>query len=208
MNAPRLILITPPLLAGADLPLAAALSAADFAAVILRAAPESDERALLKTLRPLVEAAQARDAAVLIEGADDLVGKAGADGAHTLGEARTRAAVARFKPEKAVGAGGLRTRDVAMTAGEIGADYVLFGDPGKGGELPPLESTLERLSWWAEIFTTPCAGQADTLDAVAPVAATGADFVALGSFVWTHPDGPEAGVRAALAVLPKASIPA
>ncbi len=209
MTAPRLMLISPELAAGTVLPLEAALGAdSGIAAVILRTAPDTDERALLKTLKPLVEAAQAKDAAALIAGAPDVAGKAGADGVHVFGDRQSREAVARFKPEKIVGTGGLRTRDAAMIAGELGCDYVLFGDPGKGGETPPLEATCERLSWWAEIFTTPCAGQAETLDAIGPLARTGAEFIALSSFVWTHPDGPEAAMRAAEAALKQAIVPA
>lgn len=195
----RLMLVSPVLGVSTDfLPaLEAALGSAAFAAVVLRVEREAEERALLKTLKPLVEAVQNSGAAALIDGAPDLVGKSGADGIHALGVAQTKEAAERFKPEKIVGAGGLRTRDEAMTAGETNCDYVLFGDPGKGGT-PPAESVAERCDWWAEIFNTPCVGQAETLDAVAPIAATDAEFVALGSFVWTHPEGPDAAVRTAL----------
>lgn len=200
----RLMLITP--LIGADTNLSSALSealgAAEIAAVILRVEASTDERALLKALKPLVEAVQNAGAAALIEGASDLVGKSGADGMHALGERNGREATSRFKPEKLVGVGGLRTRDTAMAAGETGADYVLFGDPGKGGEAPPIEATLERLAWWAEIFVTPCVGQAETLEDVAPISGTGAEFVALGQFVWTQ--SPASAVRAAADALAKA----
>lgn len=194
----RLMLISPPLAADADFsaPLAAALSAAPFAAVVLRTDYGADERALLKMLKPLIEAVQATGSAALIEGSADLVGKSGADGIHVLGDKQAREAASRFKPEKIVGAGGLRTRDAAMNAGETNTDYVLFGDPGKGGDVP-LDVVVERCDWWAEIFTTPCVGQAETLEAVAPIAATRADFVALGNFVWTYADGPAAAVKAA-----------
>ena len=199
----RLMLVSPPVSAAGkfEAPFAEALGAAAFSAVILRADRDADERTLLKALKPLVDAAQAAGAAVLIEGAPDLVGKSGADGVHALGENNAREAAERFKPEKILGVGGLRTRDAAMGAGETSADYLLFGDPGKGGEVPPLDALIERLDWWAEIFVTPCVGYAETLEAVGPIAATRADFVALGSFVWTHPDGPAAAVRAAAEAL-------
>ena len=198
MTTPRLMLVSPVLGPDTTLPLADAFSAPEFAAVILRVLPEGDERALLKALKPLVEAGQQAGAAVLVHGAPDLVGKSGADGIHVLGESQARDASSRFKPEKIVGVGGLRSRDGAMTAGELNADYVLFGDPGKGGT-PPLEATVDRLSWWAEIFNIPCVGQAEALTDVAPIARSGADFVALGSFVWTHEAGPADAVRRALA---------
>lgn len=204
MTAPRLMLVSPVLGAASDIadPFAEAIAAAEFAAVVLRVEPEADERGLLKILKPLVAAAQETGAAVLIQGMPDLVGKSGADGLHALGEKQAREAAGRFKPEKIVGVGGLRTRDAAMTAGELGADYVLFGDPGKGGESPPLEATLERLAWWVEIFNTPCIGQAETPDAIAPIAGTGAEFVAFGSFVWTSGSGPAEAVRRAAGLVP------
>ena len=199
----RLMLVSPVLGVDSafDTPFAAALGAGAFSAVILRTDREADERGMLKVLKPLVEAAQTHGAAVLIEGAPDLVGKSGADGIHTLGEAQAREAASRFKPEKILGAGGLRTRDAAMAAGELNADYVLFGDPGKGGEAPPLDSIVERLDWWSEIFVTPCVGQAEALGDVSAIAATNADFIALGSFVWTHSAGPDDAVRTASATL-------
>jgi thiamine-phosphate pyrophosphorylase len=88
-----------------------------------------------------------------------------------------------------------------MTFGEAGADYLLFGEPRPDGSLPSLESVVERASWWAEIFETPCAAYAPSLEAVAALAATHAEFVALGDAVWSHPDGPAAGVKAAAEIL-------
>lgn len=201
-NAPRLMLITPVLDAGIDFSasLTSALEAGEFAAVILRVNREGEERALLSLLKPLVSLVQENGAAALIDGAPDLVGKSGADGAHVLGETQAREAVERFKPEKIVGAGGLRSRDAAMTAGEQNVDYVLFGDPGKAGEVPA-DAVAERLAWWAEIFTTPCVGQVDQLQHLAPLASTDADFIAFGGFVWTHPEGPAAAIREAVQTL-------
>jgi thiamine-phosphate pyrophosphorylase len=60
---------------------------------------------------------------------------------------------------------------------------------------------IDRASWWAEIFETPCVAYAPSLDAVGPLAATQAEFIALGEAVWSHPDGPAAAVTAALEIL-------
>ena len=198
-NSPRLMLVSPVLGPDSDFTSALddALGGAEIAALVLRVDREAEERAVLKMLKPLVEAAQAKGAAVLIEGAPDLVGKSGADGAHVLGEAQAREAISRFKPEKIIGVGGLRSRDAAMNVGELGPDYLLFGDPGKGGEAPPVDTVAERAAWWAEIFTVPCVAQTETFEDVAALAATDAEFVALGSFVWTHPDGAGEAVRTA-----------
>jgi thiamine-phosphate pyrophosphorylase len=88
-----------------------------------------------------------------------------------------------------------------MTAGEGGVDYVMFGEPRPDGLLPPIAAVAERAAWWAEIFETPCVAYAPTLEALARLARTGAEFVALGDAVWDHPDGPAAAVRAALDAL-------
>ena len=63
----------------------------------------------------------------------------------------------------------------------------MFGEPGRDGVAPPLEATLERVGWWAEIFETPCVAYAARLEDVAALAAAGADFVALGDAVWARP---------------------
>ena len=78
----------------------------------------------------------------------------------------------RLKGERAIGAGGIRTKDDAMTLGEAGADYLLFGEPRPDGSLPAFETVVERAAWWAEIFETPCVAYAPSLDAVRPLAAT------------------------------------
>ena len=64
-----------------------------------------------------------------------LAARLGADGVHVAGAGEELdAAIKRLKPERIVGAGSLRTRDEAMTAGEMGADYVMFGEPREGRE--------------------------------------------------------------------------
>ena len=107
----------------------------------------------------------------------------------------------RLKSERAIGAGAIRSKDDAMGLGEAGADYLLFGEPRPDGSLPSLESVVERASWWAEIFETPCVAFAPSLDAVAPLAATQAEFIGLSDAVWTHPEGPAAAVKAAAEIL-------
>jgi thiamine-phosphate pyrophosphorylase len=108
---------------------------------------------------------------------------------------------ADLKGERALGVGGLRSKDDAMSAGEAGADYLLFGEPRRDGSLPDLASVIERASWWAEIFEPPCVVYAPRLEDVPALAATGAEFVALGEAVWTFPEGPGTAVRKALAAL-------
>ena len=74
-----------------------------------------------------------------------------------------------------------------MLAAEGGADYVMFGEPDDGGERPGFEAIEERVTWWAEVFEAPCVGYAATMDEVAPLVFAGADFVALGDWLWREP---------------------
>src|SRR5215207_7741898 len=185
-TASRLYLITPVL---EDSSFATRLSEAcatgAVAAVLLRLAP-ADERTLTNQVKVLAPAAQDHGAAVIVttEGKADLAAiaaRGGADGVHVNGAdpAMVREMRDRLKSERALGVGAIRTKDDAMTSGEAGVDYLLFGEPRPDGSLPSLESVLERASWWAEIFETPCAVYAPSLEAVEQLAATNAEFVAL-----------------------------
>lgn len=201
-SAPRLYLLTPRLSdaeAFAD-SLAEALGAGDVAAVLLRLA-DADERTLINRAKALVPITQAQDAAVLLDGRPDLVARAGADGVHLSGLADFAEAMERMKPERIVGVGDLATRHDAMLAAEQGADYLMFGAPQWAGERPPFAAIEERVAWWAEVFETPCVGYAAGLDEIAPLIDAGADFVALGEWLWSAPAGIAATLRAAAAYL-------
>jgi thiamine-phosphate pyrophosphorylase len=132
----------------------------------------------------------------------------GADGVHVAGVgADLSAAIKRLKPERIVGAGSLRTRDEAMTAGEMGADYVMFGEPQEGVGTMGLASLTERVAWWAEIFETPCVAYADRIDAVGALAEAGADFVALGNAIWDS-SSPARAVREAQMLIARVDVSA
>jgi thiamine-phosphate pyrophosphorylase len=158
------------------------LGAADVAAVLLRL-PQGGERALIDYAKMIAPAVQRRGVALLLDGHSELVARAGADGAHLTGIEALTEALDTLKPQRIAGAGGLRTRHDAMLAGERGADYLMFGEPA--GLRPPFEATVESVAWWAELFELPCVGYAEGLDEVAPLAAAGVDFVALGEFVFS-----------------------
>lgn len=182
---PRLYLVPPPADEPAELArtLGQMLDAADVAAVLLRL-PQGEERTVLGYAQTIAPVVQAKGAALLLDGRAELVARADADGAHLTGIAAFTAAVTLLKPQRIAGAGGLATRHDAMLAGEGGADYVMFGDPI--GRRPRFDLILERVAWWAALFEVPCVGYAATLDEVSPLTAAGADFVALGEFVFTQ----------------------
>ena len=200
--SPRLYLFTPVLddAAAFARALHTALATADIAAVLLRLA-DADERTLVNRAKQIATVVQRRDTALLIDGRPELVGRAGADGAHLTGIEALAAALPALKPERIAGAGGLRSRHDAMLAGESGADYVMFGEVGAGGKTPPFQAVEERVKWWADLVEVACVGYASNAGEVAALAQAGADFVALGDWLWTNPQGPSAVLTQAQSAL-------
>jgi thiamine-phosphate pyrophosphorylase len=184
--------------------LAAALAAGDVACVLLRSTPEL--KAIAQSLMPLV---QERDAAFLIEGDPRLAARTGADGVQlAYSREAVESALSGLGQDAIVGAGALERRDDAMSAGEVGASYVMFGEPDERGNRAAPELVLERVGWWAEIFNVPCVAYAGSLDDVGPLAEARAEFVALGDAVWNHPAGPAEAIKQAQAILANAVLTA
>lgn len=200
--APRLYLITPPVDDPAPFApqLAAALEAGDVAAVLLRLAP-TDEGGLARRTKGLASIVQDAGAALLLDGATALLGRTGADGAHLTGVAAIAADIGALRPDRIAGAGGLTTRHDAMLAGEADPDYVMFGEPDEAGHSPTFEAVRERVAWWAEVFRIPCVGYAAGITEVGPLAAAGAEFVAVGPWIFDDPRGARTAMAEAMAEL-------
>ena len=196
----RVYLITPPKLAPATFAeqLAAALDAGDVAAVQLRLKDVNDDvwRQAIDALRPVC---QSRGVAFLLNDRADLVRATGCDGAH-VGQDDMPARDARrlMGPDLTLGVTCKGSRDLAMQAGEDGADYVAFGAfyPSSTKEVTNLLDP-EILQWWSEMMELPsCAIGGITADNCAPLVQAGVNFLAVVGCVWNHPDGPGAGVKA------------
>jgi thiamine-phosphate pyrophosphorylase len=203
--APRLYLATPvvddPASLLAELP--TLLAAADVAAVLVRL-KETDQRTMISRIKALAPIVQNAGAALLVDGHPELVARGGADGAHLPGIAALKEAMPSLKPDRIAGVGGLTTRHHSMDAGELGADYLLFGEPDANGQRPSAQAVAERLDWWAELFEPPCVGFAVTFEEAHDFAASGADFVLVGDLVWTDARGPKAALIEADAAIKKA----
>ena len=189
-DPPRLYLITPSLSeTDAFLPkLEVALAAGDVACLLLRIAA-ADEGAAKAIVRALAPAVQERGAALLVEGDgrfdSRFVGRTDADGLHVAGVGTALdEALESLRPRKIVGVGGLHDRDAAMTAGESGVDYLMFGGPAEPSDA---DVVMERVAWWAEIFNVPCVGYCRDPAEAAAMARAGADFVALCDGIWDDP---------------------
>ncbi len=172
-------------------------------------APVDD--AVLRAAERLVPVARAREVAFLMNDRPDLAVKAGCDGVHVgqddtpYGEAR-----AVVGADAIVGVTCHDSRHLAMEAAEAGADYVAFGaffptttkDP-RGHPAPDI------IDWWSGLMEVPCVAIGGINAAnCAPLVTAGADFLAVVSAVWNHPDGAAAGVKAmnaAIAAAPAAA---
>jgi thiamine-phosphate pyrophosphorylase len=200
--APRLYLVTPVIedAAGFAGVLGEAVAAADIAAVLLRL-KDAGERDLINSVKTLAPVVQGKDIALLLDGRPDIAAKAAADGAHLTGVEAFRAAVEGLRPARIAGCGGLGSRDDAMLAGELGADYVMFGEVAGEQRRPSFEAIVERVEWWAQLFQIPCVGFAAEVSEVGPLVAAGADFVALGGSIWDDPRGAATAIAQASRLL-------
>ena len=200
----QLYLVTPPSLAPARFRdvLAQALDAGPVAAVQLRLKDwvEDDLRRAIDLLRPV---AQDRGVAFLLNDRPDLAVRSGCDGAH-VGQDDMPAAEARHVlGTLTLGVTCHGSRDLAMTAGEAGADYVAFGAffPSTT-KAPPATADAELLRWWSELMEVPCVAIGGIAPGnCRPLVEAGADFLAVSAAVWSHAEGPAAAVRAFTAAI-------
>jgi thiamine-phosphate pyrophosphorylase len=178
--------------------LAEALDAGDVAAVQLRLKDITDDelRRAIDLVRPIV---QSRGAALILNDRPDLAVQTGCDGAH-VGAEDTAPADARRILGKSLqlGVSCYDSRDAALRAGEAGADYIAFGafypSPSKETDI---RADIELLSWWSELMEPPVVAIGGiTAENCAPLVRAGANFLAVISAVWSHPNGPGAGVKA------------
>jgi thiamine-phosphate pyrophosphorylase len=192
--------VTPPALdpAAFAVPLAEALDAGDVACVQLRLKDCSDDaiRRACDVLRPVT---QQREVAFILNDRPDLAKETGCDGVH-VGQGDTPYAKARqiVGKDAIVGVTCHDSRHLAMEAGEAGADYVAFGafyaTTTKPSDYRP---TPDLLQWWAEMMEVPCVAIGGiTPENCTPLVQAGADFIAVVTGVWNHPQGPGAAVQA------------
>lgn len=196
----RLYLISPPAIElETFLPaFEAALGAGDVACFQLRLKdiPDQDVKRIAKALLPI---AHAHDVAFLLNDRPDLAIKIGADGVHVGQEDAPYEEARRIMgPDGIVGVTCHASRHLAMEAGEAGADYVAFGAffPTSTKETKHT-ADADLIAWWSEVFVIPCVAIGGiTPENCGPIVEAGADFIAVSSAVWSHPEGPAAAVKA------------
>jgi thiamine-phosphate pyrophosphorylase len=201
----QLYLITPPAIDLATFPdrLAAALDAAPVGCVQLRL-PGADATLLGRAAESLARVVHSRDIALLLNGSPALAKESGCDGVHLDDAAAVAAARKLLGADANIGASCGRNAQLALDAGDDGADYVSFGPffP-PGGEAA---AELETLVWWARVMTLPAVAIGGIKPGnCPPLVAAGADFLAVISAVWDFPSGPAAGVKALHEAMAKAA---
>ena len=196
----RLYIITPERFDPHTFPalLAQALDAGDVAAVQLRLKHAGDDvwKRAIDSLRPV---SQSRGVAFLLNDRADLVVATGCDGAH-VGQQDMPAPEARrlMGPGLTLGVTCKSSPDLAHRAVEDGADYVAFGAffPSTSKQVTNLADPDVLRSWSQRRALPSCAIGGITAANLAPLVRAGANLLAVIGGVWSHPEGPAAGVRA------------
>jgi len=196
----RLYLVTPERLEPAQFAdqLAAALDGGDVASVQLRL-KNVDDDTIKRACEILLPISTSRDVAFLLNDRPDLAVACGCDGVH-VGQSDTPYAEARklVGPDRIVGVTCHDSKHLAMVAAEAGADYVAFGAFYPTQTKPSnYRPKPELLAWWSEFMTVPSVAIGGiTPTNCAPLVQAGADFIAVVSAVWQHPEGPGVAVKA------------
>ncbi|MBT4740397.1 MAG: thiamine phosphate synthase [Rhodospirillaceae bacterium] len=196
----RLYLITPPLL---DDPkdfatrLPEIVGAGDVACLQLRLKGVDDDE-ILRCIDLLLPICVQTDTALILNDRPDLAVKSGCDGVH-VGPDDTPYPEARaiMGDDASVGVSCGPSRHLAMRLADDGADYVAFG---AFFETTTKQNTdlanIEVLEIWSQTTNVPAVAIGGiTPDNCRPLISAGADFLAVSSGVWNHPDGPKSAVR-------------
>ncbi|MEP0941287.1 MAG: thiamine phosphate synthase [Rhizobiaceae bacterium] len=165
--------------------LAEMLAAADVASVIF-SPNQLEESAFQELVEPLVKTTQECGVAAVVAEQSRIAGRTGADGLQ-LGQdpVALEAAIDKFSPGLMIGAANVKTRHNALTIGDLQPDYLMFGKPGGDIRPEPHPKNLDLGQWWSQMVEIPCIVMGGTdLDSVIAVAATGAEFVALGHAIF------------------------
>jgi len=196
----QIYLITPPQID--DFPafgaaLTEALTAAPVACLQIRLKGASDS-AIIQAAQIITPICRDNGTAVILNDRPDLVDPCGADGVHIGQEDMDYFSSRELLGEDAIiGVTCHNSRELAFQAANAGANYVAFGAFFETSTKDPkTRAELEILKWWSETVEVPSVaiGGINPGNAKAVIEA-GADFIAVSSGVWKHPDGPAKAVQ-------------
>jgi thiamine-phosphate pyrophosphorylase len=200
----QIYLITPPQIANMDAfltELRAALSAAPVACLQIRLKemngdkPESS--AVVQACNAIKPVCYEYGTLVIINDDPDVAKQCEADGVH-LGQNDMDYFSSRelLGGDVIIGVTCHNSKGLGFEAANAGADYVAFGaffeTPTKAAKH---RAETEILEWWREAVEVPSVAIGGiTVDNAASIIKAGADFIAVSSGVWSHPDGPASAV--------------
>ena len=200
----QLYLISP-LEVGGEFPvhLEAALSAGPVAAFQFRV-KDLDQHEAAALAEPLQAICTKHDVAFIVNDSVALAKRLKADGLHLgQGDGDVREAREVLGNDYQIGVTCHNSRHLAMEAAEAGADYVAFG-----AFYPTATKTVEHvadldtLQKWSFVTEVPCVAIGGiSPDNAKPLIDAGADFIAVSSAIWGHPQGPAEAVKAFNALL-------
>lgn len=203
----KLYLLTPPRIEPAafadELRRAIAAKPEIVGAVQLRLKDVGDDD-FRRAAEALIPVCHGFDIPLIVNDRPDIARDTGADGVH-VGQQDASYSEARkiMGAEAIIGVTCHASRDLAIEAGDAGADYVAFGAffPSQSKEAKH-HATTEILEFWSEMTIIPCVAIGGiTAGNCGPLVDAGANYLAVIGSIWNHPDGPEAGVRAFAEVL-------
>lgn len=197
----QLYLITPPKISdieGFATQLKQAVSAASVACLQIRLKDISDT-ALIQAASVITPICHAHGTIVLINDRPDLVEPCCADGVH-IGQDDMDYLSSRtlLGADAIIGVTCHNSRELAFTAANDGADYVAFGAFYETAtKVAKFRAEPEILEWWQDTIEIPCVAIGGIVPENAQsLVEAGADFLAVSSGVWNHPQGPAAAVKA------------
>lgn len=160
---------------------------------------DCDDDTIRQACRVLMPIVHGYDIAFVLNDRPDLAKELGCDGVH-IGQDDTsyKDARALLGKEAIIGVTCHDSKHLAMVAGEQGADYVAFGAFYPTQTKTP-KTTAEPwiLHWWSTMFEVPCVAIGGiNADNAAPLIEAGADFLAVSSSIWSHPQGPDVALAA------------
>jgi len=194
----QLYLISP-LDVGGDFPviLDAALSAAPVAAFQFRV-KDIDQHEAAALAEPLQAICAKHDVAFIVNDSVALAKRLKADGVHLgQGDGDVREAREILGKDAQIGVTCHNSRHLAMEAAEAGADYVAFGAfyPSTTKAVDHV-AELDTLQKWSLVTEVPCVAIGGiTPDNAKPIIDAGADFIAVSSAIWNHPEGAAEAVK-------------
>ena len=195
----QLYLLTPPVIedvSGFCELLETTLKAAPVACLQIRL-KDLENSALIQAGKAITAVCHAAGVEVILNDHPNLVADIGADGAHIGQEDMDY-----FSSREVLGGDAIigvtchNSKELAFAAAKAGADYVAFGAFFETQtKAPKTRADLEILSWWHEAVEIPSVAIGGiTVENAEAVISAGADFIAVSSGVWAHPDGPAAAV--------------